>query len=554
VARFRLGLVFLVYASASLAQPVIGQRAIVNAGSFAPFGTPGGGIARGSVFSLFGSGLGPASSPPLAFPLVTTLGGVSIKVSAPDGSAAVDAIPLFVSPAQINAIMPSNAPLGMVSMVVSFNNVRSNPSPVQVVNSSFGIYAISSGGFGPGVLQNFNSPTDQPVNSLAISAQLGQVITLWGTGLGPVSFADNVAPTPGSLPTPVEVFVGGKAAVVAYSSRSPCCSGTDQIVFTVPADAPAGCWTPVQVRTEKTIVSNSVTMAIGASAGSPCAEAGNPFATKFAAGGKLGWLNLFRLTVRKQPTGLTIDTTADYSSSTFRNESGGQFVYNPLYSLPPLGACTTAAARGDLFWKDPVPGVAATGAALDAGAQLNVAGLRLAANSQTASYSPLGWFQTGLTKTGNSTLKLNPGTVLAQGVGGANVGTFLANVPVPNPLTWTNRDQIPVTIDRTQPLTVNFSGVPSGHTVVVMGGYYSPAINATTMFTCTAPGSAASFTVPAYILGAVGTRRLNEHGRSAGLLIVGSMPLGNPLTISATGLDYGAALFTFLSGKVVLYQ
>ena len=185
---FRLALVFMTWAPALVAQPVIGQRAIVNAGSFAPFGTPGGGIARGSVFSLFGSGLGPTSSPALAFPLSTTLGGVSIKVNAPDGSASVDAIPLFVSPAQINAIMPSNAPLGMVSVVVSFNNARSNPSPVQVVSASFWRHLrdlrrrLRSGG-----LSDFNSATDQPVNSLAISAQPGQTVILWGTGLGPVT-------------------------------------------------------------------------------------------------------------------------------------------------------------------------------------------------------------------------------------------------------------------------------------------------------------------------------------------------------------------------------
>jgi uncharacterized protein (TIGR03437 family) len=553
VTRFRLCLVFLACASALLAQPVIGQRAIVNAGSFAPFGTPGGGIARGSVFSIFGSGLGPASSPALAFPLSTTLGGVSIAVSAPDGSASVAAIPLFVSPAQINAIMPSNAPLGMVSVVVSFIG-RSAPSPVQVVNSSFGIYAISSAGFGPGVLQNYNSQADQPVNSLAVSAAPGQVITLWGTGLGPVTFGDNVAPTPGSLPTPVEVFVGGVAATVAYSGRSPCCAGTDQIVFTVPAGAPAGCWVPVQVRTESTYVSNAASMAINPSAGAPCSEPANPFATKFVSGGKLGWLNLYRLSVRTQPTGYTIDTTGDYSSSTFRTETGGPFVYNPLYSLPPVGACTTTSARGNLFANDPTPGVAATGGALDAGAQMNIAGLRVSANSQTASYAPVGWNQTGLTASGKSTLKLNPGTVLAQGLGGTTVGIFQANVPIPNPLTWTNRDQLSATIDRSQPLTVNFSNVPSGHTVLVMGGYYSPALNATTMFTCTAPGSAASFTVPPYILGTVGAVRPNDHGRSNGVLMVGSAPLGSPLTFSATGLDFGAAFFTYLSGKAVVYQ
>lgn len=535
------------------AQPTIGQRAIVNAGSYIPFGLPGGGIARGSVFSLFGSGLGPATSPPLGFPLSTTLGGVAIKVSSPDGSQSVDAIPLFVGPNQINAIMPSNAPLGMVSVAVTVNGARSNPSTVQVVNSAFGIYAIASGVGGPGVLQNYNSPADQPVNSLANPAQPGQVITLWGTGLGPATFPDNVAPTPGSLATPVEVFVGGKSAAVSYSGRSPCCSGTDQIVFTIPNDAPAGCWVPVTVRTEKSIVSNTVTMAISGTAGAPCAEPANPFATKFAAGGKLGWVNLYRTAIRQQGIGLTVDTTNDLLSATFRNEAPGPFGYNPLYSLPPAGTCTTYSGRGNLFLNAPFPGVYGTGTMLDAGAQLTAAGVRVAMNSNTASYGPLGWFQTGI-GTFRSTLKLNPGTVTIQGSGGANVGTFISNVPIPNPLTWTNRDQIPAAIDRTQALTVNFSGVPSGHTVLIVGGYYSPSINATGMFSCAVPGSVTSFAVPPYVLAGVPVRRPNDHSQGTGRLYVGSAPLANPVTFTAQGLDYGAAFITVLSGKAVLYQ
>ncbi len=70
------------------------------------------------------------------------------------------------------------------------------------------------------------------------------MITLWGTGLGPVA-ADNVAPIAGNLPTQVELFVGGVPATVNYSGRTPCCSGVDQIAFVVPANAPQGCWVPV---------------------------------------------------------------------------------------------------------------------------------------------------------------------------------------------------------------------------------------------------------------------------------------------------------------------
>jgi uncharacterized protein (TIGR03437 family) len=87
------------------AQEHIAKRGVVNAASSAPEGLPGGAVARGSTFSIYGRRLGPASSPTLAFPLGTTLGGVSITV--PQGSTTVNAIPVFVSAGQINAIMPS---------------------------------------------------------------------------------------------------------------------------------------------------------------------------------------------------------------------------------------------------------------------------------------------------------------------------------------------------------------------------------------------------------------------------------------------------------------
>lgn len=179
------------FVPAMYAQPLIYARAVVDAASFMPPGLPGGSIALASVFSIFGTRLGPASSAALVFPLAPTRGGVSVMVSASDGSSPVNAIPLFVGPGQINAILPSNAP------------------PVRIATSQFGIYSVG-GGLGPGICQNFNAATDQPVNALNVAAKPGQTITMWGTGLGKVTFQDSAAPTPDSLPTPVEVFVAAR--------------------------------------------------------------------------------------------------------------------------------------------------------------------------------------------------------------------------------------------------------------------------------------------------------------------------------------------------------
>ena len=208
--------IFIFVSPVVKAQPFISYRNILNAASYAPAGLPGGSIARGSVFSIFGTNLGPTNSPALAFPLGITLAGVSIRVT---GSSAVDAIPLYVSPTQINAIMPSTAPLGAASVVVTFNGRAGNPAPVQVVNSSFGIFTANVTGYGPGIATNFVSQTNQPINSPSAPATPGQTITLWGTGLGPVPYSDTIAPTTGNLPTKTEVFVGGIAATISYQGR-----------------------------------------------------------------------------------------------------------------------------------------------------------------------------------------------------------------------------------------------------------------------------------------------------------------------------------------------
>ena len=67
----------LVLTVAAVAQPTVPQNATVNAASYAPPGLPNSSIAQGSIFTIFGLNMGPSSSPPLSYPLQTSLGGVS---------------------------------------------------------------------------------------------------------------------------------------------------------------------------------------------------------------------------------------------------------------------------------------------------------------------------------------------------------------------------------------------------------------------------------------------------------------------------------------------
>lgn len=110
---------FLVASTICFAQPLIAPRWIVNGASFMTRGLPAGSIAQGSLFTIFGVRLGPSSSPSLSFPLATHAGWCFVKIT--QGTTSVQAIPVFVSGAQINVIMPSNAPLGRVCERRSFS-------------------------------------------------------------------------------------------------------------------------------------------------------------------------------------------------------------------------------------------------------------------------------------------------------------------------------------------------------------------------------------------------------------------------------------------------
>src|SRR5579872_5863850 len=189
----------VVFSIALQAKPAIYLHQVVNAGSYYPTGLPAGSIAQGSLFSIFGSALGPQQGiSQSSFPLSNSFSGVSIQVT--QGSRSVNAIPLYVSASQINAIMPSNTPLGWVSVSVIFNGT-SNPAPVYVVHDSPGIFTFTGTGIGPAALQNIQSSGSLVNNGYQASAMPGQTEQLYLTGLGPISASDNQPPPSGNPAT-----------------------------------------------------------------------------------------------------------------------------------------------------------------------------------------------------------------------------------------------------------------------------------------------------------------------------------------------------------------
>jgi uncharacterized protein (TIGR03437 family) len=528
------------------ARPAIYPRGAVNAASLLAPGLPGGSIAQGSTFTIFGSGLGPAAGVQVpAFPLGTSLAGVSITAS--QGNRTVNILPLFVRQDQINALMPSNAPLGWVSLRVTYNNVRSNPSPVFVVRDNPGIYTFTGTGMGPGAMQNIAADGTLPLNSNRASARPGQSIQMYLTGLGPIAAPDNLAPPPGTLSTPVEVWVGGAPATVSYSGRSPCCSGLDQIVFTVPANAPLGCWVPVQVRTSRTQVSNTVTMAISADGGA-CTETANPLAPAIVGGGTVGLLSLVRTVVR-QDVGVNapIDVTGDELTFSPTRLPGGPFVFTPLWSAPPAGTCTVYAGAGD-YWTSGKIADSTPAVPLNPGTQFTVSGpagpkaVSLAdGTAHIGSHLPLYSLP--------SFLLLSPGNFTVTSAGGPDIGPVNTTITVAAPISWTNRDQT-TTVSRSQPLTLTWSGGVEGQAIQILGVNSDLPTNSSALFSCLAPPGATSFTAPPQVLSALPASRPDALD-SAGIVYVIS---SRRTPISVQGLSAAFASSVYMAGKTVVFR
>jgi hypothetical protein len=125
------------------------------------------------------------------------------------------------------------------------------------------------------------------------------------------------------------------------------------------------------------------------------------------------------------------------------------------------------------------------------------------------------------------------GSFAFQGSGGADVGSFTANLVVPSQVfSWTN-ESAAATVTRSSGLPITWSGGASNSYVQISATpnsgapYQTPG--ATASLSCTVPTSAGQFTVPSYVLAAL-------PAGSYGLSVVNQ----NSFTaLGAAGADWG---------------
>ena len=198
---------------------------VINAASFAPPGNP---ISPGQFVTLFGTGLA-RSNQTAAAPYPATLNGVSVLIN--NKPAPI----YFVSPGQLNVLVPFSTTGPTATIVVQNGSANSNAVTVPVAATSPGIYALDQSGSGNGAILH----ADYSLVNAAKPASAGETILIYLTGLGAVAptLADGTAGTAGTLynaATDLTVYVGGQPGNVQFKGQAPGFPGLYQVNVTLP--------------------------------------------------------------------------------------------------------------------------------------------------------------------------------------------------------------------------------------------------------------------------------------------------------------------------------
>ncbi len=555
-------LVWLLQCQSGSAQPSISS--VANSASYSTS------VAQGSIFVVFGFGLGPATlvqTP--TYPLTTQLAGTSVKVVA--GGTTFPCPIFYTSATVLAAVLPSKTPVGEGSLTVTYNGRTSFSVFIRVAKSAVGIYTLTSSGMGGGIVTGDGYVT----KSLLHSARRGEIVTAWATGMGPIEGSDADVPTPGSIFN-AEVFVGDRSAKVSYAGRSGCCPGLDQIAFEVP-DAPQSCVVPLSIRTSGGS-SNFVTLPIadGAQCSNPPPGVPTEFLTRATNGEPLsiGHFSIGPVSILQGAgfsfvQGLAAQLSralharvseADVSRlvRAYRVGNMAQVRRTMAQFAPQLKAADPrtrnvirAAISGDSqgagarFGKSSGIGVLTAqlasdfpgagtctvvqnlplgggikSSALDAGNTLTVDG---PAGRKTMTRIASGQYQ-ALMGTGVSPTSTTTGLYTISGTGGANLGAFSVSLNITSTLVWTNKAAVN-TVDRTRPLTVTWSGGPVPGYIVIGGATRSSERAA--LFICAEDSRKGTFSIPEFVLSALPS--------AAGTLFLAPHPMNKQVQVP--GLD-----------------
>ena len=543
----RIAVLFLAVFAVS-AQPRI--TGIQNNYSYLIPGSPNYAIAQGSIFILYGSGIGPAALLQQGFSpaLNRNLGGVSVKITV--AGTTTEAIPYYVSAGQIAAILPSATPVGTGVMTVAYNGQTSATFPLTVVQSALGLLTLGGNGLGNAAVYDLNYNYITPTNA----ANPGQVVYFWGTGQGPDP-NDETRPiaAPQNLGNlPFEFYIGNKPAKVIYHGRSTY-PGLDQIAVEIP-EGISGCYASAYAKTG-TFMSNFVSIPVAAE-GRTCADWYSSAADvdRLLGSGKtevnLGWFYLVKFLSYTPAVGGQPARMVTQDSAT------AQFLRNTPFDSSNWGSVGGFANPGCVVstFRTQSPFSAPILKRLDAGPAVTLTlpdgSTRTLAKQQTSNFS---FSATDATPGPPLFIPAAGGTFKFQAPGGADVGPAEATINASNPMVWNEHTTI-TNVSRSQPLTVTWRGGTPGGFIVIQGASYSGASGEIfTAFGCTEKVEAGRYTVPRDVLASmVPSLVVPPLNFPTGSLLVQHFTL--PARFTATGLDQGSIVWETYSGTSVNFQ
>jgi uncharacterized protein (TIGR03437 family) len=192
--------------------------------------TNGVGYSPGSLFSVYGSFMASGTVEATA-PLPLSSNGTVVTFN---GSPCPL---LYVSATQINAQVPAEAAPGPAGVVVSYNGTSAGATMhVSAASPDF----FTANGLAIAQHEDFSDVT------FANPARSGEIVTFYGTGIGPVSPAvASGQPAPGSPNLAVSIatysaMIAGTNAPVSFLGLTPSLAGVMQLNLQIPVGIPSG--------------------------------------------------------------------------------------------------------------------------------------------------------------------------------------------------------------------------------------------------------------------------------------------------------------------------
>ena len=186
-------------------------------------------VAPGSLGSIYGANLASATAQATSLPLPASLGGVSITVHDVAGNTGVASL-LYVSPGQINFLMPAGLATGVATFTIDNGSGTSLSAMGAVGQVGPTLYTLMGTGSGPVAATALKiSAGPPPVSTpesfpLDVTGNVPVYLTIYATGIRNRSSLDNVL-----------VTINGVSLPALYAGAQPSFAGLDQINVQLPA-------------------------------------------------------------------------------------------------------------------------------------------------------------------------------------------------------------------------------------------------------------------------------------------------------------------------------